>query len=994
MRIGTQCSSGLLKRAFRKLLAYAYYDKNDMHLRRSISEFVNKISQSQSVEDAIFDSLERIANGQDEESLERLLGEIRLLYFPKKLKNKETLDKRYVTNAPREENEVARLLIRSYIPVELLIIDVAWIIQHGYVLDMALSENCKGNRLILDENGTNVCEDGNVLFYNYSHQYKNWWMKGIEVANENLKEDRDITIVNLDITNFYHTLDIDFESVVQYISSREWHGGVRGAGTTNVVRRILQKYSEIAHASGLKVFNESKNSKPLPLSLLSSSLLANWYLKPLDDLIENNFEPLYYARYVDDLMLVVESKSSEEEPMLRAQKELKPLLKKNANGNNLFIDVQQNKIDELVIQQEKVYVYSFDTSISQIGMQKYVSEQIERSSEFRFLTDEVESADLNLDNLTLIGALDANNDEDKRFDILEMSRYKLAVYFTKLSLRLAKCESDAKNAENRGDDERLQYDEKDKLRKEVDKIYSYFRSVLLIKHYKCWEKILTVFVLAERYDYLDAFVERCEHAVRNVQLASAVSALDNVSDVLSNLRETLIYHLEQSKLMALSLNWNGSCIDMVYCDTLMVRKNYNSLPLQEFSSMYMNKGVKLTLSDMEPYAQILSKNRRWVPYHVRFADVVCACSLGKSFSEDVYEQAWMYYCRMNAYAYIKSEFKDFVYFTEENGITVAEFNTEHTSTQPTPEKINVSLVEMELNNSPEDMIKSYGKGDADYNKKLRVALDKVSEIANTNVFVMPECSLSLSSLKEFYQYSAKRRVAFICGMKYYVCDDNVYNYIVTCLPIMLNGRADAVPVIRRKCFYAPEEVQKIVQFGLKKPNVEEVQVLYHWKGHVFTTYCCYELCNPKHRSFFYSKIDAMYCPVHNRDTYYFNNIAESTARDMHCYFVLSNVSRYGDSRVSYPAKHDRMNLLKVTGGNTKEYDVTVLSCTLEYGKLRTFQREFKWEVGLGKNEIIKPLPPGYRQDLLNYREMAFMLSVESLNKNIMQICTQIQANKI
>lgn len=982
MHTAPECSIDVLKRAFRRLLSFAYYDTNDMHLRRSISEFVNKISNSQAEEDAVFEQLHAIANGKNMESLNALLDKMSLLYFPKQLKNTKLVDKRFFSSKPREENVVAKFLILSYIPVELLIIDVAWILQYGYALETLLSDFCLGNRLVLNKERTLLCEDDKVLFYNYSHQYKRWWMNGIKTANDIIEQKKNVTIINLDITNYYHSVDLVFDDVITIIEAVPACSNVRQAGTTEVVRRILEKYSEIAHESGIEIFNKKPDNHPLPLSLLSSSLLANWYLKALDDEVNDRIKPLYYARYVDDVMLVVESKSSAEDPLQRAQDELIPLLKRRENGKDLFIDVQQNMIDELIIQQEKVYVYSFDTSISQIGIQKYVSEQVERSSEFRFLTDEVEPADLDLDNLTLISALDANSDDDKRFDILEMSRYKLAVYFTKLSLRLAKCASYDKNKETASADARLPYEEDDKLRKEVDKIHSYFRGAMLIKHYKSWEKIMTVFVLSERCDYLDDFVENCKRVIRDIQLSPTVASPEYAPGILQRLRECLRYYLEQSGLMASSLNWNGRCVDAVYSDALMVRSNYNSFPLQEFSCKFVQKGVKLSLVDMEPYSQILSTERRWVPYHVKFADLVCACSLGSPFNEDVYKQAWKHYCRINAYTYNEGGYNAFVYFTEENGIPVAEFNTDYTYLNLASDKIRVSLVEMELEKSPESMIKLYGKRDVVCDIKLQAALDKVSEVANTNLFVMPECSLSLTELREFYLYSSKHKVAFICGLEYYICGNNVYNYLVTCLPIMLHGRTDAVPVIRRKCFYAPKEVQAIVHHNHEKPSNEEVQVLYHWCGHIFTSYCCYELCNPKHRSFFFGKIDAMYCPVNNRDTYYFNNIAESTARDMHCYFVLSNVSRYGDSRVSYPAKHDRMNLMKVTGGTTKEYAVTILSCLLEYEALRNFQKTFKWEEELGKDEIIKPLPPGYHREAMHCPTKCFVLFEEYLKNQV------------
>ena len=178
-------------------------------------------------------------------------------------------------------------------------------------------------------------------------------------------------------------------------------------------------------------------------------------------------------------------------------------------------------------------------------------------------------------------------------------------------------------------------------------------------------------------------------------------------------------------------------------------------------------------------------------------------------------------------------------------------------------------------------------------------------------------------------------------MEYVKKGNEVYNYIVTCLPITLYGQKDAIPVIRLKNHYAPVEYKEFCWGNNKKiipKNDLDWQILYHWKGHVFTSYYCFELADVKERTHFFSKLDAIYSSVFNRDTYYFNNIAESTARDMHCYFILCNVSHYGDSRVTQPTSNITMNKLRVKGGNTEDNKSEVLSSCIDVKGLRDFQK--------------------------------------------------------
>ena len=52
-----------------------------------------------------------------------------------------------------------------------------------------------------------------------------------------------------------------------------------------------------------KEFKDIKKEDILPIGLYSSAILANIYLKDLDDIILKETSPNYYGRYVDDLFL-------------------------------------------------------------------------------------------------------------------------------------------------------------------------------------------------------------------------------------------------------------------------------------------------------------------------------------------------------------------------------------------------------------------------------------------------------------------------------------------------------------------------------------------------------------------------------------------------------------------------------------------------------------------------------------------------------------------
>ena len=145
---------------------------------------------------------------------------------------------------------------------------------------------------------------------------------------------------------------------------------------------------------------------------------------------------------------------------------------------------------------------------------------------------------------------------------------------------------------------------------------------------------------------------------------------------------------------------------------------------------------------------------------------------------------------------------------------------------------------------------------------------------------------------------------------------------------------------------------------------------------MFTNLYCFELTSIKDRAHFQSLIDVMYCPVLNRDTPYFNSIAESCSRDLHCYFIMSNISRYGDSRVTKPSKSAEMNIMRVKGGNTEGNKAIVLSAQLDIAGLREFQKlflidQYNYKNNNGnkkeKEKEFKVTPPGFKKEKVEQR---------------------------
>jgi|GEM_PF-2736468 hypothetical protein len=967
-----------LKEAFHKLLSYTYFDKTDLRLRHAVATFAKRLSKPKE-EERIFRELLSIANGEGKDVLESFLEDIELYFLPKKIASgEEQKDAKFVTNIPRGNAITEKLLVKSYFPIELMILDIAWLLKYGYVVDKSLKSESYGNRLDFTQCGDRV-QYGSSVFKRYYYQYQKWWRNGIETSNKALKdksgEEKSISIINLDITNCYHSIDFNFDEFFDDYNRLIGRGSdIRESSLTEVIVQIYEKYWSIVNDSDAQPFqNRNRGKKTMPMSLLSAHLLANWYISPLDNYVLENCKGLrYYGRYVDDCMIVIQSESDKRNVRDFIGEVLPGLV--NEDSGDIVFDLTEDlripyvsHLSNFTIQEEKLYVYHFDCQFSQGSLEKYEEEQRKRSSEFRFLTDEADEENGNgLELFSLVSSLDAREEKGRRFDMLEENRYKLSVFFAKLNQRLARFGEEYEHID------------------EVNKVFKYFRNYLLIKHYVLWEKMFTTFVLSNRGKYVKEFRERIADEIQKIDVKDDIFIRDKKAG-LDNIRKALLSHLKESVCMAESLKRGKRKIDRKYLDTFMVRAHFNHLPLQEFAVNYAKYGVRLSMKNLH-YKKYFKY--KWMPYYVKYYDIVCALMIGEEFHPDIYKKAYEIYKTLNQNVDSEEKWKDFMCIGINND--ECEFNT--SSEISCPNNLTVSVVEMDLDEkSLKEGIPTFGSEISDNDKILlmRSILDKITAVSTTDIFLMPELALPLYELQEFCQYSSKKKMAFIAGMEYVVRKDNVYNYIVTCLPITLFGRNDAVPVIRLKNYYAPKESVEIEGLGKRIPNSKiKWKILYHWKGHVFTNLYCFELTSIKDRAHFQSLIDVMYCPVLNQDTPYFNSIAESCSRDLHCYFIMSNTSRYGDSRVTKPSKSAEMNIMRVKGGNTDANKAIVLSAQLDIAGLREFQKlslkeqyDYNNKKGDEKEEKqgFKMTPPDFKKEKVEQRaKCRFLLMSKDL----------------
>ena len=223
----------------------------------------------------------------------------------------------------------------------------------------------------------------------------------------------------------------------------------------------------------------------------------------------------------------------------------------------------------------------------------------------------------------------------------------------------------------------------------------------------------------------------------------------------------------------------------------------------------------------------------------------------------------------------------------------------------------------------------------------------------TDLLLFPECFIPFNLLNILTRYSSDNQSAIISGLEHLTIKKTAFNFVVSILPVEVNGIKDAVVILRLKNNYSPNEENLINKYHLNvpKPKNQNIQII-NWRNIYFSVCYCFEMANISHREQLKSKIDLLIGIEWNKDIPYFSNIVESASRDLHCYVAQVNTSNFGDTRLTQPKENALKDILRLKGGTN---DV-ILVGEINIEKLRNFQRI---KSSINSSKEFKPLPPEF-----------------------------------
>ena len=1018
-----------IREAYLQYKRHAYYERLDLDARHRIVEFESKYDFDLEFRfQEMLDWVNYVGFGITDsgvtivKQISELIESIDVNVFVKKVKNTEDENtSNFITDAITNSGfKLTRENVFISMPVELQILGTLWLRGIGKKIDNELSEYCYGNRLL--HTGESDLNFNGRLYKIYHFQYAKWWKKGLAKAKSILREDNnDVVMINFDLKSYYHTICLDLEKLRAKIDFDDF--SYSDKVLHHIVELVIGKYNERTLSLGL---NKSNNNYSLPIGYIVSPVLANEYLDKFDKDVIQNIRPSYYGRYVDDIFVVFKSgtpkdkKGREEdkskysdldklqgeneqskEAIYRFLKYLGSKVKLNipnsVENDKLHFELEDVKGIEL--QLEKLFVYELDKTSPSNLIENFIQEQRERSSEFRFESEENDGVPSDFGDVLFDQSFDKDEASKAKIKKLTQNRFEVSVFLSRLIRRSTKSESSP-------------------YQKQLKNIVSYYRGANCIENWWIWEKISLALVSNNENELFVKFVNSAFDSIFKLEYDLDLDDF-KLGNVIEKVKTSMKFILKVS--IANAIAGNPRFVELEGVERLLKRRELDPIDFRairnagfirnEFTAFpligLLEQGINSEVSyySRKQITELFAKSsmsfkdyfldfspvrvKYWQICHIYWLNALWALKTDSSSSinrtfidkslemEKILLPAFEVYHKIN---YLHNgdphELRKKYFFRIAES---KEKEEAHSKEYSEPEKYGLVKKELYVKASEvksklrfglvnEDVqqknYKESAKGNPiDFNR-IENSMNILDDLQrkNCDIGIQPELSVPHSFIWDYCSYSDRHQIGLIAGIEHMRIKDVVFNFIMTVLPIKINGiYNDAIPVLRLKNHYAPKEEVMVNSYRATVPKPIRYEYhLYNWCGLYFTNYYCYELADINHRTIFQGEIDVLVAPVWNPDTNYYNGIVETSAREIHCILSQVNTAKYGDTRWTIPAKTELKNPLTVKGGTTEDNPFTI-SLSDYYPKyLREFQNlDYQ---GQEEDKSFKPTPPDFPKD--------------------------------
>ena len=910
-----------------------------------------------------------------------------------------------ITSNPAEnfrfrDIESANYRLMAQPTVNFQLLSALWINIVAWKYDAKLGKDIYGNRLRPLKNGKqNLSARGSFQYY--LPKFKEWKGEGIKALNSILKS-KGAVVVTADAKAFFHCLKPDCLLNDDFLRRNVIHLTARERELT---RKLIDAINVWAEKSPL--------GTGLPVGLIASCVIANVALLDFDKRFRNMPDKIFYGRYVDDLLLIMEhdpklkTRSDVWRKVANAVDGLVPNVvaeqdKETFNGvifsPDYVADITKSKV---VFAGGKCRAFFLDKKTGPSFVATLESQIRDITSEFRYLPKSIfESKGIEDKILRLVSDDGDLADNFRKIDALTFRRGELKHLVSDMDFLLFNLPPDS-------------------WRKQRIAFYN-----IVVKHLVTYQKF---------FEYAETDFPRI------ISLATQCGDFEELGKMLSSMMQLSnnIVNIRKAELAGGEVSLNRNDVERRWRDALFaayarcIRCSFNASSGKEYANKYGDfvQSTKLLFAkNALPRALVAEIRVSVYAFHDLAATSLMRClykngirpytatcnvesglrtgcvklskSLCELFDRDYLQCAFLLaQFAIMPYGKLEGELPYGILLPtrplEENDLSCVgdgcylqaaprvfatlrgyDLRVPEEMVIDNPLRSSVTVLSVENNHikkpivallnlkteeemccgeiRPIDLDKQF--------KRFRTIAKGINSIIekgkNIDYIVIHELALPLRWFVSLGKHCANHEISLISGIAYRVTDKKkclCKNEVWLSLVCGKDRFKRPVLIKEEKQAFAREEAfQLSSQFSYTQDTrlpVQRHSVIVHG-AFAFSTLICSELMDIFNRSRLQGLIDALFVLAWNKDLGSFGSVIESSALDLHAFIVQSNNNEYGDSRIRSPEKDSwRRDVLRIRGG----LGVYSIIDQLDVPALREFQQHRDAKVYFAEQSKDDPL---------------------------------------
>ncbi len=877
----------------------------------------------------------------------------------------------------------AEFRVMAQCSLDFHVLSTLWMLEVGHLFDAKLTECSYGNRLRRNQDGKSINKLSLGSYQPYLKPFRDWRDKGIQAMRTALDADRKIVALTADVSSFYHELNPGFMLDPAFVV------GVLGLTLSpsqgKLHRLFITALQTWAGCTPLK--------KGLPVGLPASAVVANVALAELDRIVEQQLAPLYYGRYVDDILLVMENGAN-----FQSIFELWEWMFARSEGKLDWVAGQERKqigFQPVYLRDSQIRFANSKNKVFMLAgepgktLVDAISHQIhERASEWRAMPRLPHSA--THVGTDLLAATQSNGeaaDNLRKADALTMRRAGFAI-----KLR------DFEAYERDLPPEAWQAHRKAFFRAFVHHVLvlpQFFdlavylpRVIRLATACEDFEALRKILRALEQLS--TQLTKDCELGIKACPTESLPPAAELMARWYKQLYTTVCESISAAFPPRLSkdgkaawhthmadyspadldafLGWHASPQGFQAQQARLFAFDLAHMPFRFIGlpkEMVAQRGIpaKKTLVQCAHATDLLPDSVCEGTQHLAKWIRVQSLAHGLLFATRPYNLPELFILNKSAYDTTAHKLMQAVVLAV-RGFTLGEaapsFDKYGVLQIPDgqPQRrysIAVSSWKTQMASWTASVMRMADPDAERYARLCRLLDGVIAQPQHSRYLILPELALPAHWFIRIARKLQGRGISLITGIEYlHATKARVRNQVWVALshdglgfPSLMIYRQDK----QRPALHEEQELQRLHGLEMKPDRAWKTPPILQHGDLRFALLICSELTNISYRAALRGKVDALFVPEWNQDTETFNALVESAALDIHAYIIQCNDRQYGDSRIRAPFKESwQRDLLRVKGGVT---DYCVIG-EIDVQGLRQFQSSNR-----SPNKPFKPVPDGF-----------------------------------